>query len=305
MAVPLAPEAPHVPAGSVVVGVDDSVHSDRALDWAADAAAQGHRALAVVHSENPMAPLYGTSPGMVAVDWTEFLAAARRAHEQVAARAVQRARARHPGLEVHEVLDDLDPRLRLASDSTQAHLLVLGTRGRGPVATLVLGSVSGALLRTSACPVVVVRDAVRAPAGPVGGAHDRREVVVAVDGSPDSLAVLEFGFDHASHTGRPVRVVHLVWTNPTDEARTSSEVLLAETVAGLGERYPDVAWTSTVLAGPLADTIVDALHDAALIVVGRHRARSRDRLLYRSTASTVLEHAPCPVAVVPITAPHR
>lgn len=303
MAVPPAPEAPPVPAGCVVAGVDDSVHGEHALDWAADVADQEHRVLAVVHSEDPMSGLYGASPGMVAVDWSDFLAAAREAHEQVAARAVDRARRRRPGLEVQQVVDTVDPRLRLAADSTHAHLLVVGTRGRGPVASLVLGSVSGALLRAASCPVVVVRDAPRTP--PARGQRDRREVVVAVDGSPDSHAVLEFGFDHASRTGRPVRVVHLVWTHPTDEARASSQVLLAETVAGLGERFPDVTWTSTVLAGPLADTIVDALHDAALIVVGRHRARSRDRLLYRSTASTVLEHAPCPVAVVPVTPPHR
>ncbi|WP_170286222.1 universal stress protein [Nocardioides rubriscoriae] len=286
-----------VPDGSIAVGVDDSLHSDRALDWAADIAAAEHRTLAVVHSESPMGPLYGVSSGMLATDWPDLLASSRRAHAQVVARAVARARHRRPALDVRDVVDEVDPRVHLVTDSEHAHLMVLGTRGRGPVASLVLGSVSGTLVRSASCPVVVVRDLPDEADG-----LERREIVIAVDGTADSLPVLEFGFDLASHVGRPVRVIHLLWTNLTVEAGVRSRVLLAETVAGLGEKFPDVTWTSTVLAGPLADTIVDAMHDAALMVVGRHRTRTLDRLLYRSTATTVLEHAPCPVAVVPVAA---
>jgi nucleotide-binding universal stress UspA family protein len=71
---------------------------------------------------------------------------------------------RYPGLPVRHELGRGSAGPVLASWSRRAQLMVVGDRGRGSFAALLLGSVSQHLIFHSACPVVVVRDAVRAPA---------------------------------------------------------------------------------------------------------------------------------------------
>lgn len=65
-------------------------------------------------------------------------------------------RASHPGVDVVEQVVDGDPATVLREAGTGAELLVVGSRGHGAVAGMVLGSVSQALLHHASCPLAVV-----------------------------------------------------------------------------------------------------------------------------------------------------
>ena len=88
---------------------------------------------------------------------------------------------------------------------------------------------------------------------------------------------------------------------PTGPEQTQQdELALSEAMAGMGERYPDVRTTVSTTPGLAAHDIVTAATRADLVVVGTHQRPAADRLLVGSVSTAVLEHASCPVAVVPV-----
>ncbi|GAA0977264.1 Universal stress protein [Nocardioides aquaticus] len=292
-----------VPPGSIVVALDPDDHSRRALDWASTQAEVENRPVDVVHaldlSRLPSAAWLGATGD--ALPLAERL---RLEARTAVGDAVAQAHLDHPAVELRShVLEDAAPRA-LTALSQSAHLLVLGSHGRGPVVSRILGSVSAAVSRRTRCPTVVVRPPHDDPA-PTGGAG----VVVGVDGSPDSRPVVEFAFHQASLRGMPLTVVHAVSDvlaayagdalHPLPEDPDLAPLLLAESVAGMAEKYPDVVVTRRLERG-LLDQVLDRRHEPwDLVVVGRARHGAWHRLVLGSTTTAVLEHATTPVAVVP------
>ncbi|MGI5170888.1 universal stress protein [Spirillospora sp. CA-253888] len=142
------------PHGEVVVGVDGSDGGDAALGFAfREAALRGARLRAVLAWTFPM-PVGGPAGFAPAVYDPELVAADE---ERVLLEALAEWRERFPEVEVvPEVVHGTATRA-LAGASARADLLVVGSRGRGGFAGLVLGSVSHALLHRAHCPVAVVR----------------------------------------------------------------------------------------------------------------------------------------------------
>ena len=136
----------------VVVGVDGSPSSLVAAEHAAQAAGQRSRPLHLVHGYlHPLGYCVPLNPYDLGVPApTEE---AQRMLEQTAADLT----ARHPGLtvEVRQVAGG--PAAALIEESRRADLVVVGSRGVGGFAGLLLGSVSQALLRHADSPVAVVR----------------------------------------------------------------------------------------------------------------------------------------------------
>ena len=195
------------------------------------------------------------------------------------------------------------PRNLLLDVAEDAHLVVLGSRGRGPVLTHLLGSVGVGVVRRARCPVVVHRP------GHPGRVRDG--VVVAVDATEDAIPVLEFAFHQASLRGLPLRVVHyvmdprsaLVGVPMVGDLSQQLQQERARALRGdgrLGERYPDVRTTVRTTPGLATHDIVTAATRADLLVVGTHQRPAADRLLVGSLSTAVLEHVTCPVAVVPV-----
>lgn len=292
-----------IPAGSIVVGVDGSASGERALDWAVDQAVAERRPLTLVHAVSPAGSVWMDQAGM---DHRIGL----EAMESAARRLLDRARAevttRAPGLEVCDVLRVADPRDLLLGFSSEAAMVVVGSRGRGPVRSLLLGSVGLALTRHANCPVVIHR-----PGNP---GLVRNGIVVGADGSPGSLVTLEFAYRQASLRGLPLTVFHCFW----DVLRTAGsaelvaaasadleeeKLLVAESIAGMGEKYPDVRVRTEVARG-LADQALTAAGERMdMIVVGAHHGGVVAEIAFGSVASSVVEHATSPVAVVPLGAP--
>ncbi|MGY1673456.1 universal stress protein [Geodermatophilus sp. SYSU D00710] len=145
-----------LPDGGVVVGDDGSAVSAAAVRWAAEDAARRGTALHVVRCWGlTTAPRPDTwEPGYVPplTDWEESV---RRAMVRLRAPAL----AGVAGLDVHWQPVHGPAERVLTAASAGADLLVVGTRGRGELRELLLGSVAGAVLHAAHCPVVVVRAA--------------------------------------------------------------------------------------------------------------------------------------------------
>lgn len=140
--------------GPVVVGVDGSDHSRRALPFAFTEAALRGTTLTAVHAwaipDHPGLTSMRASGG---ADWSHLV----RQAEDVLEESLTAVRADFPGVEVTERVLDEQPVRALLEASRGAQLLVLGSRGRGSLAGLVLGSVSHSAVHGADCPVAVVR----------------------------------------------------------------------------------------------------------------------------------------------------
>ena len=137
----------------VVVGVDGSGGSKRALDFAFDHASRSGGPLTVIHGWRNLSRGTGVSAGYpLDSDADEVNMAERIITESLAGFA-----ERYPDVHVTEEAIPVAPHRVLADASQSASLLVVGSRGLGAFAGLLLGSVSQALLHHAECPVAVVR----------------------------------------------------------------------------------------------------------------------------------------------------
>ncbi|WP_406209363.1 universal stress protein [Kitasatospora sp. NBC_01560] len=267
---------------SIAVGVDPSEPSRAAVNWAADEAALRHADLRLVHAR------YGTAdPGEAQLLDEEWARVAER----------------HPDLTVAAELVDGPPREALTGAAKGAVLLVVGNRGSGGFTELLVGSTSLYVAAHAPCPVVVVH---HGPA-PDGG------VVVGLEGSDAEGPVLAHAFQTARLHSLPLTVIH-AFSSPLvlgpghevppvyEEGHVAAEHerLVAEVLAGRRERFPDVAVTTSVVHSGAAKELVAASAAHRLVVVGRHGEPSGPLGRLGSTSRAVIQHAHCPVVVVPV-----
>lgn len=294
---------PTVCTGSVIVAYDSSEHATRAVEWGLAQAALENRPVDVVHTLD-LARLPSEAWLGISGDAMPLVERLRAECTATMKAVVATAHLAHPDVEVRLHVLEGDPRQVLVGLSGSAHLLVLGSHGRGPVLSALLGSVSAGVTRASSCPVVVVRPP-RGGAPRPGGSG----VVVGVDGSVESGPVIEFAFSQASAHALPLTVVHVIRDvvaasvgdrpYPVLEEREEAHLLIAESVAGMAEKFPDVPVTRRLELGLLDQVLEREAQSWDLAVVGRRRHDAWHRLVVGSTTLAVLEHAHGPVAVVP------
>jgi nucleotide-binding universal stress UspA family protein len=142
-------------AGRVVVGVDGSDLSSEALGFAFEEASLRGCGLTAVHAwQTP----YFDAPGKGAPIPGRVLATEFRGEElKVLADALSIWQQKFPAVHVHQVVVHAQPAGALVAASAGAELLVVGSRGRGGFRSLLLGSVSHAVLHHAHCPVAIVR----------------------------------------------------------------------------------------------------------------------------------------------------
>jgi nucleotide-binding universal stress UspA family protein len=239
---------------------------------------------------------------------TDYLTVLRQnARDEIAAAAAAAAGVA-PELAVEQDVVDGLPVPVLSAEAARAQLVVLGDRGLGGFTGLLAGSVAVALATHAPCPVVVVR-------GPTPGAPPPSDgpVVVGIDGSPTSEAALAFAFEAADLRGVPLVAVH-TWTDYQMESTMTAVLegdaidadehrLLAERLAGWGEKYPDVPVQRLVTRYRPARTLVEQSAHAQLVVVGSRGRGGFVGMLLGSVSHALLHHAGCPVAVVRPAAP--
>ena len=162
-----------------------------------------------------------------------------------------------------------------------------------------MGSVSGQVAEHAACPVAVVR--------PVRGSAV--DVVIGIDGSPESARALELGLAEARRTGGTLIAVHAYRYAPVAAAyapnpgidpfsqRELAEENLDRALGDVEERNPDVKIERRIEHGSSAAVLVAAADGAAALVVGARGLGGFAGLILGSVSQQVLRHAHCPVLV--------
>ena len=136
----------------IVVGVDGSPAAREALRWAVeDARRRGCRVEAVSAWHMDYGMIVGPMPAEIGMQLTP---ASRQAAQQA---VLDGAVEEFADAGILRVLVEGDPRTVLVEASEDAQLLVVGSRGHGPIVEALLGSVSSYCVHHAACPVVVIR----------------------------------------------------------------------------------------------------------------------------------------------------
>jgi nucleotide-binding universal stress UspA family protein len=289
------------PGGPVVVGVDGSEPSLRAADLASAEAVLRGVPLRVVY-----ACLWERYEGAALARDLGKPTALRLAQDVVGA-AAQRARARHPGLRVTADVVFEEPEYALVREGRHASAVVVGTRGRSGIAELLLGSVSLAVAANADCPVIVLRGSRDNQAMP----PVRGRVIVGVGVGEDAKesVVVRFAVEEARRRGVPLEAVR-AWRCPAHEttehsllagepARLHEEKAAEELEKALQDVPADVEVHRRTVEGHARRVLIDASHEADLLVVGARRREGYFGLQLGRVAHAVLHHAACPVAVVP------
>jgi nucleotide-binding universal stress UspA family protein len=166
--------------GVVVVGIDGSAGARAALHWAATEARLRETPLRVVHawtfSYSPGVG-YGVLTGSLDNPAGGRMSDMRRAAEDLVERAITHLPPEADGVEIDRQVIEGSAANVLIDAATENDLLVVGSRGHGGFAALLLGSVSQQCAHHASCPVVIVHAAKQraAESGPALAARDEIE----------------------------------------------------------------------------------------------------------------------------------
>jgi len=280
----------------VVVGFDGSATARTAVQYGAQEALRRRCGLRIVHAFGwpiILPPFHAP--------YDEHDQGPRAAMLDLLAQTAHDVRADHPQWSVTTRLIDGSPGAVLVGASRDAQLLVVGHRGLGGFAGLLVGSVAAQAAEHSRCPVVVVRGDCPPDAAPVvlgtdgsGGANRAADVAFAQAQLRDVELILAHHHQARRHPADPIAAGNPgSWASVGDPAAGGRSI---------GARYPDVKYRTEVVPG---DSVASALiafarhTSAGLLVVGSRGGGRFRGLVTGSTSRRLIEHAPCPVMVVP------
>jgi nucleotide-binding universal stress UspA family protein len=284
-------------AKPVVTATDGSEASLRAVEWAVREAVLRGAPLRVVSA----AALLPRMAGSHGVSQYETVADVLRDNrDRALAAAADLATKMAPGVLIDTDQLTGEPAEAVAESVSGARMLVVGSRGRGEFAAMVLGSVSRYAATHAAGPVVVVREQ-------TGAAH--RQVGVGIGDAGASTAALEFAFEEAALRKASLIAVHAWHTPQSDisragedpeapgahgiEAEVSSQ--LEKLLSDWRDKYPGVPVSTDVVHGHAGRALVGLSARTDLVVLGRQAVHHGAG----SVMHAVLSHAHGPVATVP------
>ena len=295
-------------AERIVVGVDGSQGSVRALRWAVEEAVAREAVLEpVMVWQSP----YDFGEELLYPVTEEKIAAGAKERLDT---AVAEAVGDNRGVVIERSVLHGDAAQTLCDRSARSDLLVVGSRGHGGFAGLLLGSVSTKCAHHSRCPVAIVPKAGDVTAS---GPGRTGRIVVGVDGSDGSRRALRWAAADAVLRGWSVDAV-MVWRDPYGgEMSLEYEVpyfrrdrlarlehareQLGEAVAEAAAAVPAVVVDPVLVDGDAdpAETLCGRAAHAELLVVGSRGHGGFARLLLGSVSSACAHHSRCPIVIVP------
>ncbi|CAN5740794.1 universal stress protein [soil metagenome] len=290
------------PSGrTIVVGADGSAGADTAVAWAAREAVTTGATLRIVNAWSVPTIMWPATVSVAYIDPADVRNGAMGILERARELAEQAVGSLRLDVEVVAVQGGAAEQLLARSED--AALLVVGTRGRGGFASLVLGSVATTCAHHTGVPLAIVG----AGAPPPGSA----EIVVGVDDSPGGRAALRWAAQEAGRVGSILRAVHaweapvapgvevlgVAWDPAFDDAvQHGFERLVAEEIDSNSDR--PVVQVVAVL-GAASDALLREAKGAGLLVVGSRGRGGFRELLLGSVGQHCLHHGDCPLVIVP------
>lgn len=274
----------------VLVGADGSEDSLRATAWAAREAATHGTPLLIISVVAP--PPRMSSP----LSAPAIHEAAHRNAERALVAAGERARGEACALRAETQVLYGEPAQVLTQRAAGASMIVVGSRGSGGFAAMVLGSVSRYVAMHAPCPVVVVREESMAV---------HREVVVGVrDPDLPGSSALGFAFEEAALRKARLLAVH-AWYWPATASHLGQPDLpgdvaeqLAGALASYRDKFPGVEVSTDVVRAHPGRVLAGASARADLLVVGRHDSHGASIHGIGSVTHAVLDHGHGPVAII-------
>lgn len=234
----------------VIVGVDASPGARTALDWAVDECRLRRCTLLVVHSNDPR-PAMGEP----------VLRAGDEVADQLLRECASTASARRPGVPVTTMLSHAPAAETLINLSTDAELVVVGTRGEGGFASTMLGSVSHRTAVHAHAPVAVIPELVSQYASESAP----RVVVGAAGGHAGRLAV-EFARREAEVRGATLQIV-VAGDEPAEVLVRAAD---GAVVLVVGCHHSDDRWSTRL--GPVPSSILHRCPCPVVVVGAVHKS---------------------------------
>lgn len=278
----------------VLVAVDGSDTSHKALRWAAREARSRGTGLTIAHC------YYWPSSGLGAMDAIGFLMEGlAKDSEDLLSAAKTAARELAPELEITVRSHVGAPVATLVEMSKHYEVTVLGSRGLGGFKGMLLGSVSTGLVANALSSVVVVRgdDDLDSPSSAA-------PIVVGVDPSEAGQSALVEAFALAARRECTLVAVHATQVagriDPEQERAWQDSVAadLDAQIAPLAARYPGVKVEPVIYRDRATAALLARAQTARLLVVGTRGRSELKGVLLGSTSRALVQHAPCPVMVV-------
>jgi nucleotide-binding universal stress UspA family protein len=284
-------------AKPIVAASDGSEESLRAVDWAAREAVLRGAPLRIVSAPGLLPRMVGSQGHS---DYETVSDVIRDESDYALTAATARAAKAAPDLLIDADHLTGGPAEAVTEAGSGALMLVVGSRGVGAFAALILGSVSRYAATHASSPVVVVREE-------IGAAH--RQVGVGIGGLEGNTAALTFAFEEADLRKASLVAIHAWQTPQSDISRAGialtapgRSALEAEATRQLDilldewrEKYPDVPVSHDVVHGHPGRILSGLSARADLVVLGRHPAHHGPGAVIHA----VLNHAHGPIVTVP------
>lgn len=292
----------------ILLATDGSEEAARAARLAATLSGKLASELHVVYVVPLLQPYAFPEAAMVDPDLREKIQEQAAADaEQKLQEEVEKIRALGDVAGAHAKAGRPDAEIVRVAEEIGAGLVVVGSRGLGPIRRAVIGSVSGSVVHHAHGPVLVVREDGRGEAlGPI---------VLAVDGSEESKLAAQAAAEISAATGSPVHLIHVMPTESRlygqhaysrdvkrrlmEEARTEGRKFLEDRAGKVRAAGGETAQTYLGVGRP-DEEIVELAEEigAGMVVIGSRGLGGIRRALLGSVSDSVMRHAHCPVMIV-------